>query len=67
MHVAQVKVKLYPGETHTSPLIENPMRGIDHLTDDILRIVTDQPGAMSRQIPLCPAFLIWMAAFVCPF
>ena len=22
-----VELKLYPGETHTSPLIENPMRG----------------------------------------
>lgn len=22
-----VELKLYPGETHTSPLLENPMRG----------------------------------------
>ena len=63
----QVQVKLYKGETHTSPLIENPMRGIDHLTDDILRIVTEQPSAVSRQLPLCPGFLISLAALVCPF
>lgn len=62
-----MKVKLYKGETHTSPLIENPMRGCDRLTDDILRIVTEQPAAFSSQIPLCPAFLIALAAWVCPF
>ena len=64
----QVVVKLYSGETHTSPLIENPMRGgTDTLTDDILALVTNQPGLKTRQFPLCPAALIGMAAVVCPF
>lgn len=64
----QVSVRLYDGETHTSPLIENPMRGgTDELTDDILALVTQQPGLKTRQFPLCPAFLISLAAIVCPF
>ena len=64
----QVDVKLYSGETHTSPLIENPMRGgTDSLTDDILALVTEQPGLRTRQFPLCPAALISLAAAVCPF
>ena len=61
-------MRLYPGETHTSPLIENPMRGgTDDLTDDILALVTQQPGLKTRQFPLCPAVLIGLAAAVCPF
>ena len=65
---AKVELKTYPGQTHTSPLIENPMRGgRDVLQDNILAAVTEQPEVYTRQMPLCPAVLIRLAAFVCPF
>ncbi|KAK9820850.1 hypothetical protein WJX81_002179 [Elliptochloris bilobata] len=65
---AQVEVVLYEGETHTSPLIENPMRGgRDRLTDDVLARVLERPGMESRQAPMCPGLLIRAAAAVCPF
>ena len=58
----------YPGETHTSPLIENPMRGgRDKLTDDILAAVLGNESVKTRQLPLNPGWLIDLAAFVCPF
>ncbi|KAK9817469.1 hypothetical protein WJX74_008566 [Apatococcus lobatus] len=64
---AEVKLKLYDGQTHTSPLIENPMRGgQDQLMDDILSFVQNRPVS-TRQIPLCPGFLISAAAMICPF
>jgi hypothetical protein len=65
---AQVKIKYYEGETHTSPLIENPMRGgHDHLVDDILACVLGDKTLSPWQMPLCPAILIDAAAWVCPF
>lgn len=65
---AQVEVVLYEGETHTSPLIENPMRGgRDRLTDDVLATVLERPGMESWQTPMCPGLLIRAAAAVCPF
>ena len=65
---SQVELVLYDGETHTSPLIENPMRGgRDRLTDDVLATVLERPGMESWQAPMCPGFLIRAAAAVCPF
>ncbi len=73
---AQVELRSYEGETHTSPLIENPMRGgHDQLVGDILSVVggpanTGEFGgekASPTQAPLCPAILINAAARVCPF
>lgn len=65
---ASVKLTLYRGETHTSPLVENPMRGgRDVLSDDVLAAVTGQAEVYTRQLPLCPALLIKLAALVCPF
>jgi prenylcysteine alpha-carboxyl methylesterase len=65
---AAVQLKTYNGQTHTSPLIENPMRGgRDLLQDDILAAVTDQAEVFTNQMPLCPELLIRAAAFVCPF
>ena len=63
-----MEVVLYEGETHTSPLIENPMRGgRDRLTDDVLATVLERPGMESWQTPMCPGLLIRAAAAVCPF
>lgn len=64
---AQVTVKLYEGETHTSPLIENPMRGgTDELEEDILSFVLG-PHAPTPQYTMCPSLLVDLAAAVCPF
>ena len=65
--LGQVEARWYDGETHTSPLIENPMRGKDKLTDDILAWVTQNPSLHTDQFPLCPPFLIALASMVCPF
>ena len=63
----QVDIKYYEGETHTSPLIENPMRGgSDRLVNDILSRVLERETA-PRQFPLCPGVLIDAAARICPF
>ncbi len=65
---ARVELKTYKAQTHTSPLIENPMRGgRDLLLDDILAAVTEQKGISTRQPPLCPDLLIRAAAVICPF
>jgi len=65
---ASVELRTYKGQTHTSPLIENPMRGgRDLLQDDILAAVTDQAEVYTHQLPLCPELLIRAAAYVCPF
>ncbi|CAK0731873.1 hypothetical protein CVIRNUC_000054 [Coccomyxa viridis] len=65
---AQVEIRYYEGETHTSPLIENPMRGgHDRLVDDILGCVLGHDDLSPWQMPLCPSFLINAAAWVCPF
>jgi acetyl esterase/lipase len=62
-----VHLRVYGSETHTSPLVENPMRGgRDELTDAILAAVVGQ-GASSGHARLCPERLIRLAAAVCPF
>lgn len=39
--VREARLKLYPGKTHTQPLVEDPMRGgQDELMDDILSVVS---------------------------
>ncbi len=65
---AQADIKYYEGETHTSPLIENPMRGgHDQLVNDILSRVLGRDDVAPWQMPLCPGFLIDAAARVSPF
>ena len=59
-------MKVYDGETHTSPLVENPMRGADKLMDDVLSMVKGQE-VVTVQYSLCPGFLVSLAAWVCPF
>lgn len=68
LHVTvQVSLKVYEGETHTSPLVENPMRGgTDKLMDDVLSMVMQKP-VVTKQYSLCPGFLVTLAAYVCPF
>ncbi len=63
----QSTLKIYEGETHTSPLVENPMRGgTDKLVDDILSMVKGEE-TITVQYSLCPGFLVTLAAWVCPF
>ncbi|DBA78860.1 hypothetical protein WJX77_001686 [Trebouxia sp. C0004] len=63
----QSTLKIYEGETHTSPLVENPMRGgTDKLMDDILSMVKGEE-VITVQYSLCPGFLVTLAAWVCPF
>ena len=63
----QSTLKIYEGETHTSPLVENPMRGgTDKLMDDILSMVKGE-RVVTVQYSLCPGFLVSLAAKVCPF
>ena len=65
--VLQSTLKIYEGETHTSPLVENPMRGgTDKLMDDILSMVKGQ-RVVTVQYSLCPGVLVSLAAKVCPF
>lgn len=73
---ALVEVTLYSGETHTTPLIENPMRGgVDQLTQDIWRVLAGAGGsgeaAPPRGLPLpqglVPEALASLATFVSPF
>lgn len=64
---ARVQLKMYKGETHTSPLIENPLRGgRDMLQDDILRVVLGRE-VRTNHPAMCPALLISLAARVNPF
>ena len=62
-------LRLYDGDTHTSPLIENPMRGggADALAADVCAAVGVDAGAAGAEPGLCPGPLIWAAARVCPF
>ena len=62
-------LRLYDGDTHTSPLIENPMRGgrADALAADVCAAVGVDTGAAGAEPGLCPGALIWAAARVCPF
>lgn len=63
----QVQLKTYIGETHTSPLIENPLRGgRDVLQDDILGIVLGR-HVTTNYAAMCPKVLIGLAAMVNPF
>lgn len=65
---AKAEMRTYQGQTHTSPLIENPMKGgQDRLSDDILAAVTEQEDVVTQQRALCPAILIKAAALICPF
>ena len=70
---AMVDVSLYSGETHTTPLIENPMRGgLDQLTQDIWCVVAGKdkaevPSHLPKPRALVPEALASLATFVSPF
>lgn len=65
-----VEMNLYEGETHTSPLIENPMRGTeDMLLEAVLQVI--KPDTVSNvetnNRRLVPEVLIRLALQVSPF
>jgi prenylcysteine alpha-carboxyl methylesterase len=65
-----VEMNLYEGETHTSPLIENPMRGTgDRLLEAVLQVI--KPDTVSNvdtnNRRLVPEVLIRLALQVSPF
>jgi len=70
-------LKLYPGKTHTSPIIEDPMSGSDPLTSDLLDCIHGVPlqdgddvrdeATVYKQRVLCPRPLIEFARLVGPF
>ncbi|CAG9467580.1 unnamed protein product [Pedinophyceae sp. YPF-701] len=74
---ADAELKVYKGWSHTSPLIEEPMRGgTDQLVVDLLTEIlgtrTDDSMRLKwheqyQQLPLCPSVLIDAANWVCPF
>lgn len=64
---AKVALRTYPEGTHTSPLIEGPLRGgRDELEEDILALVMGK-RVEQRHYAMCPSLLIDMAALVNPF
>jgi len=70
---SQCVLKLYPGKTHTSPIIEDPMSGSDPLNADLINVVHGKPLAADGEESaystraLCPAPLIAFASWVGPF
>jgi hypothetical protein len=66
-------LKLYPGKTHTSPIIEDPMSGSDPLNADLINVAHGKPLAADGEESaystraLCPAPLIAFASWVGPF
>ncbi len=64
---AAARLVVYPGKTHTQPIVEDPMGGgRDELMDEILSLVRGRPCA-TRQFAMCPAVLIAAASAVSPF
>lgn len=60
-------VQVYKGDTHTTPLLENPMRGgRDLLTDDILSLVFGERVERCYE-QMCPDWMIRCATACCPF
>lgn len=62
------EIRLYDGETHTTPLIENPMRGSnDKLSEGVLDVIMpNRPGGLESR-RLVPEVLIKLALSASPF
>lgn len=68
----QVRCKLYPGLTHTGPLIEGPMAGgKDDIVEDILSLALREERSSQALLtwPMMPypQLTTWLAGAVCPF
>jgi acetyl esterase/lipase len=64
---AAARLVVYPGKTHTQPIVEDPMGGgRDELMDEILSLVRGR-SCTTRQFAMCPAALIAAASYVSPF
>lgn len=64
---AKCECRLYPGKSHTKPLVEDPLRGgQDILMEDIVEMVLKRK-VQKWQAALIPGFLVDMASAVCPF
>ncbi|GBG60686.1 hypothetical protein CBR_g12422 [Chara braunii] len=67
------RTRLYPGKTHTDPIIEDPMRGgEDELVEDILQIVYEGKEQNVAQLSIrrrcmVPDILLRLARFFSPF
>jgi len=69
-------IRIYPNQTHTSPIIENPISGKDPLCQDILQIIYPQQSlndivqdieeTMTGGLRI-PQWVLDLATFVCPF
>ena len=60
-------MRIYPGKTHTQPIVEDPMRGgRDELMDDVLGVVRGEE-CCNTQLGMLPSLLIDAATAVCPF
>ena len=59
----------YEGETHTTPLIENPMRGAgDKLSEGVLNVIKPETASnINKNRRLVPEILIRLALKVSPF
>ena len=62
----QVELKLLNGETHTTPFIENPMKGDDKLTEILLRLALGR-GPADIDMCMVPHFLARAATLISPF
>ena len=65
-----VEMNLYDGETHTTPLIENPMRGSrnDRLLEEVLQVIKpDTVSNVHKSRRMVPEILIRLALQVSPF
>mmetsp|Transcript_18243 Transcript_18243/g.51089 ORF Transcript_18243/g.51089 Transcript_18243/m.51089 type:complete len:386 (+) Transcript_18243:2-1159(+) len=59
-------LKLFEGKTHTSPIVEDPLRGKDLLVDEIISMIYGKEMHLSA-FPMVPGFLADLAAAVSPF
>eukprot|EP00397_Hematodinium_sp_SG-2012_P034906 GEMP01037487.1.p1 GENE.GEMP01037487.1~~GEMP01037487.1.p1 ORF type:complete len:386 (+),score=47.87 GEMP01037487.1:305-1462(+) len=63
-----IKCKIFDHDTHTSPIIENPLQGKDDLTDYILEMLHPAVPASERvYLKVYFPFLAKIAAYINPF
>eukprot|EP00736_Rhodelphis_marinus_P001064 Rmarinus@m.5383 len=69
-----VSLKLYPGKTHTDPIVEDPMKGYDPLLTDLVGMVLtgdDLHSAHAEKFkpnpPMLPSFVVNLGRWVNPF
>ena len=59
-------LRMWPGKTHTSPIVEDPLRGKDSMLDAILSVVQGAEVHVKGS-PMVPGFLADLASLVSPF